>query len=62
MDGQTGRQTASTQTSQPQSGTTVEPFSPLDAVGVSEVMSLSPLFIVKQNDDRGDEINNLTGW
>lgn len=37
-------------------------FSPLDAVGVSEVMSLSPLFIVKQNDNGGDEVNNLSGW
>lgn len=36
--------------------------SPLDAVGVPEVMPLSPLFIVKQNDDGGDEINNLAGW
>lgn len=27
-----------------------------------EVMSLSPLFVVKQNDDGGDEVNNLAGW
>lgn len=25
-------------------------------------MPLSPLFVVKQNDDGGDEINNFTGW
>lgn len=37
-------------------------FSPLDAVGVSEVMSLSPLFVVKQNDNGGDEVNNLSSW
>lgn len=37
-------------------------FSPLDTVGVSEVMSLSSFFIVKQNDDGGDEVDDLSGW
>lgn len=37
-------------------------FSPLDAVGVSEVMSLSSFFVVKQSDDGCDEVNNLSGW
>lgn len=35
---------------------------PLDTVGVSEVMSLRPLLKVKQNDDGGDEVDDLSGW
>lgn len=63
MDGQTGRQTASThQPTAEQHSSHMTVFSPLDAVGVSKVMSLSPLFVVKQNDNRGDEVNNLAGW
>lgn len=37
-------------------------FSPFDALAVSEVMSLSPLLVVKQNHDRRNEVNNLSGW
>lgn len=35
---------------------------PLDTVGVSEVMPLRPLLKVKQNDDGGNEVDNLSGW
>ena len=37
-------------------------FSPLDTISVSEVMSLSSFFIVKQNHNGGDEVNDLSGW
>lgn len=37
-------------------------FSPLDTVGVSEVMSLSSFLIVKQGNNGGDEVNDLSGW
>lgn len=42
--------------------THVSVFSPLDTVCVSKVMSLSSFFIVKQNDDGGDEVDDLSGW
>lgn len=37
-------------------------FSPLDAVRVSEVMSLSAFFIVEKNHDRCNEVNDLSSW
>lgn len=36
--------------------------SPLDTVGVSKVMSLSSFFIVKQDNNRGNEVDNLSSW
>lgn len=65
QDGWPNWQTDSVNTDQPttqQRDSRAILFSPLDAVGVSEVMSLSSLFIVKQNHHRGDEVNNLAGW
>ena len=35
--------------------------SPLDAVRVSQVMPLSSLLVVEQDDDRGDEVHDLSG-
>ena len=35
--------------------------SPLHAVGVSQVMSLSSLLVVEENDDGGDEVDDLSG-
>lgn len=35
---------------------------PLDTVGVSEVVPLRPLLKVKQNDNGGDEVDDLSSW
>ena len=37
-------------------------YEPFDIIGVSQVMPLAVNFHVIKHDDRGDKINNLTGW
>lgn len=37
-------------------------FSPLDTVSMSQVMSLSSFLVVKQNHNRGNEVNDLSSW
>lgn len=70
MDRQTNRERV-TETCSDGPGTTDQPgeqhllynmsvCSPLDTVGVSKVMSLSSFFIVKQDNNRGNKVDNLS--
>lgn len=72
MDGQTNRERElqrlevmglSPQTSQKESSICcMSVCSPLDTVSVSKVMSLSSFFIVKQDNNRGNKVDNLSSW